>query len=81
VVTVKNTGAAAVPIASLTLSGASHALFSKTTTCGTSLAVGKTCTISVTFSPTATGSATASLSVNTGSGDGTQTVALSGKGI
>jgi hypothetical protein len=81
VVTVKNTGAAAVPIASLTLSGASHALFSKTTTCGTSLAVGKTCTISVTFSPTTTGSATASLSVNTGSGDGTQTVALSGKGI
>jgi hypothetical protein len=80
VITVKNNGAAAVPIGSLALTGASHALFSKTTTCGTSIAVGKSCTISVSFSPTAAGAATASLNVNAGGGDGSQSVALSGKG-
>jgi hypothetical protein len=64
----------------ITLSGANHTLFAKTTTCGKSLAVGNRCTISVTFSPIATGNATASLSVNAGGGDGSQTVALTGKG-
>jgi hypothetical protein len=80
VVTVKNVGATAVPLNAITLSGANHTLFAKTTTCGKSLAVGNRCTISVTFSPIATGNATASLSVNAGGGDGSQTVALTGKG-
>ena len=80
VVTVTNTGAAAVPITSITLTGANHTLFSRTKTCGTSIAVGGSCTISVSFSPTTTGVAAATLSVNAGGGDGTQTVALSGTG-
>ena len=51
--------------------------FSKTKTCEASLAVGASCTISVSFKPTTTGANKATSNVNTGVGDGTQTVALS----
>jgi hypothetical protein len=80
-VTVTNTGAVALPITSITLSTAGSQPFSQTNTCGTSVAVGTNCTISVVFDPASVGSATATLSINAGSGAGTQTVALSGTGI
>jgi hypothetical protein len=54
--------------------------FSQSNTCGTSVAVGANCTISVEFKPNSTGSKSATLNVNTGDGAGTQTVALSGTG-
>ena len=63
-----------------TLSGTNPYQFSQTNTCGSSVAVGSHCTISVVFKPTFTGSLTATLNVNAGSGAGTQTVALSGTG-
>ncbi len=80
-VKVTNTGSVALPIASITLSTMGSHPFSQTNTCGTSVAVGANCTISVVFNPAAVGSAAATLSVNAGSGAGTQTVALSGTGI
>jgi hypothetical protein len=80
-VTVTNTGAVALPITSITYSTAGSQPFSQTNTCGSSVAVGATCTISVVFNPASVGSAAATLSVNAGSGAGTQTVALSGTGI
>ena len=80
-VTVTNTGTVALPITSITLSGTNPGQFSQTNTCGTSVAVGASCTISVVFKPTATGSKTATLNVNAGGGAGTQTVALSGTGV
>jgi hypothetical protein len=80
-VTVTNTGAVAVPITSITLSTTGSQPFSQTNTCGTSVAVGAKCTISVVFDPASVGSALATLSVNAGNGAGTQTVALSGTGI
>ncbi len=80
-VTVTNTGAVALPITSITLSTSGSQPFSQTNTCGSSIAVGANCTISVVFNPAVVGSATATLSVNAGSGAGTQTVALSGTGI
>jgi hypothetical protein len=79
-VTVTNTGTVALPITSITLSTTSPHPFSETNTCGTSVAVGSKCTISVVFNPTVTGSKTAKLSVNAGGGAGTKTVALSGTG-
>jgi len=79
-VTVTNNGTAALPITGIVFSGANPAQFSKTTTCGTSVAVAGTCTISVTFKPTTTGAKHATLNVNAGGGDGTQSVALSGTG-
>ncbi len=80
-VTVTNTAAVALPITSVTFSGANALQFRQTNTCGTSVAVAGTCTISVVFKPTAIGSATATLAVNAGQGAGTQSVALSGTGV
>ena len=54
--------------------------FSQTNTCGGSLAAGKSCTISVTFTPTQSGSLTGTLSVNDNGTNSPQTVALSGTG-
>jgi hypothetical protein len=80
-VTVTNAAGVALPITSVTFSGANSLEFGQTNTCGTSVAVAGTCTISVVFKPAAVGSATATLSVNAGNGAGTQTVALSGAGV
>ena len=80
-VTVTNTGAVAVPITSITYSTSGPQPFSQTNNCGSSVAVGAKCTISVVFDPASVGSAAATLSVNAGNGAGTQTVALSGTGI
>ena len=74
-VTVTNTGAQAVPVTSLNLTGpfnlASNA-------CGSSLAADAACQLTVTFAPTQTGPATGTLTLT--DLDGTQTVALSGTG-
>jgi hypothetical protein len=81
-VTVTNTGASALAITSITLSGANYTQFSQTNTCGTPVAAGSTCTISVVFNPTFTGSKTATLSVYTGGGASTtQTVTLAGTSV
>jgi hypothetical protein len=80
-VTMTNTGSAAVPITSITFTGPNPGQFGRTSTCGTSLAIGASCTIHVTFKPTTTGAKKATLNVNAGGGDGTQTVALTGTGV
>jgi hypothetical protein len=80
-ITVKNSGTVALPITSITFSGANrHHQFSQSNTCGTSVVIGGNCTIRVVFKPTSTGSKTATLNVNAGGGAGTQAVALSGTG-
>lgn len=53
VVTVKNTGTTSYTLGSPTIVGASNTDFTDTTTCGTTLAAGKTCTYSVVFDPQA----------------------------
>jgi hypothetical protein len=75
-VTLSNSGNAPLNITGISASGD----FTQTNTCGTSLANGSSCPISVTFSPTATGNATGMITV-TQSGGGTQNVALSGSGV
>jgi len=74
-VTVTNTGTAAAPVGSITISGD----FSQTNTCGSSIAAGASCTVNVTFSPTATGTRSGNLTL-TISGI-TNTVPLSGTGV
>jgi subtilase family serine protease len=54
--------------------------FSQTNTCGSTLAAGKSCTISVTFTPTQVGALTGTLSVNDNGTNSPQTVSLSGTG-
>ena len=73
-VTVANPTSAAASVSSIATSGA----FTQTNTCGSSIAANGSCTVSVTFSPTATGSATGSLTIN--AGGVTNTVSLSGTG-
>jgi len=80
-VTVTNTGGVALQFTSIRLSSAGSQPFSQTNTCGTSVAVAGTCTISVVFNPASAGSSTATLNINAGGGAGTQSVALSGTGI
>jgi hypothetical protein len=59
-VTVSNPGSSAVSVSSVIASGP----FSQTNTCGSSIAAGGSCTVSVRFTPTATGPASGSLSVS-----------------
>jgi hypothetical protein len=75
-VTVANPGSAAASMASIGVTGP----FSETNNCGTSLAAGASCTVSVTFAPTAAGSASGTLSVNSSAPGSPLTVALSGTG-
>jgi hypothetical protein len=79
-VTVKNTGMAALPINTIEITGTNEQQFSQTHNCGSSLAVGATCTISVVFTPASAGSKTANLDVIGGDGAGVQKVPLSGTG-
>jgi subtilase family serine protease len=80
--TVKNTGSVVVSFTSggIMLAGAQAAEFSKTTTCGSTLVVGGSCTITVAFKPTAVGSASATLSIADNATGSPQKVALSGTG-
>src|SRR5207253_2740457 len=58
-VTLTNTGTAALSISGIATSGN----YAQTNNCGTSLGVGSSCTINVTFTPTVAGSRTGTLSV------------------
>ncbi|MGA2807555.1 MAG: choice-of-anchor D domain-containing protein [Terracidiphilus sp.] len=82
VVTLKNTGSAALAISSggITVSGANSTSFSATTTCTATLAAGSSCTISVTFTPKATGTLTGTLSVADNATGSPQKVTLTGTG-
>lgn len=75
-VTLTNTGNASLTVSSITASGD----FSPTNTCGSSVAAGANCTISVTFKPVAGGTRTGTLSISDDASDSPQSVALSGTG-
>lgn len=79
-ITVTNLGAASVPITSITISGTNSSDFPQTNTCGTALAGGTSCTISVTFLPAATGSRTAAVNINDSDPSSPQKVTLNGTG-
>src|SRR6202012_773304 len=73
-VTVANPTSAAAAVSSISASGP----FAQTNNCGSSIAGNGSCTVNVTFSPTATGSATGSVTINAGGVP--STVSLSGTG-
>ena len=76
-VTVTNPGSGAVSMSSIGVTGP----FGESNNCGTSLAAGASCTVGVTFSPTAAGSATGTVSVNSSAAGSPLTVALTGTGV
>ncbi len=69
-----NSGTAALTPVSI----AASANFAETNTCGNSVAAGKNCTISITFTPTATGTLTGAITIT--DNVGTQTITLQGTG-
>ena len=74
-VTVTNTGTLAATVSAVSATGP----FTQANNCGT-LAPNATCTVSVTFHPTATGAATGSVSVTSNATNSPLSVALSGTG-
>ncbi|WP_263351921.1 choice-of-anchor D domain-containing protein [Acidicapsa acidisoli] len=83
-VTVSNPGATPLVFsgAGISVTGTNASDFVQTNTCGSSLASGAKCSVSVKFTPPATGTFSANLTLidNAQSGSGTQTIPLSGKG-
>jgi hypothetical protein len=82
-VTLTNSGNAALTISSLGLTGADPGDFAQTNTCPISpstLAIGASCTISVTFTPTAEGMRTAAVSITDNAPGSPQAVPLMGTG-
>ena len=82
-VTLNNTGNAALGISSVVLAGVNAGDFAQTNTCGNSVAAGGNCAINVTFIPSAAGTRTATVTItdNTDNVAGsTQTVSLTGTG-
>jgi hypothetical protein len=79
-VTVTNAGTTTVTFTAPTIDGADPGDFHQTNNCGASVAGGASCTISITFTPTATGARDATLEVNDDGGASPQTAALSGTG-
>ena len=75
-VTLTNTGDGLLSITSIAATGD----FAETNTCGSSVAAGANCAISVTFTPVANGSLTGTLSINDDAAGSPQTVALKGTG-
>jgi len=67
-VTLQNTGTASLSLSSIAITGTNPSDFSETNNCGSSVAAGASCTISVSFTPSSAASFTATLSVtDTGS--------------
>jgi hypothetical protein len=78
IVTLTNSGGGTLNITSTTITGANATSFARTTAC-TTLAAGASCTINVTFDPTAAAALTATLAIVTNAG--TANVTLTGTGI
>jgi hypothetical protein len=79
-VTLTNAGAATLNLSGITLTGANAGDFAQTNNCGTSVAANVSCTITSTFTPTASGPRTAAITITDNAADSPETVQLSGTG-
>ncbi len=80
-VTLSDTGNTSLTLSSIGLSGANAADFAQTNDCGSGVGVSGSCTIMVTFAPSAAGSRSASLLISDNAGGSPQTVSLNGTGV
>jgi hypothetical protein len=78
--TLSNTGTTALSVTGISISGAQKGDYSQTNTCGSSLAAGSSCTISVTFAPQASGIRTAAIQIADNAWNTPQTINLTGTG-
>ncbi len=80
-VILSNTGGAALSITSIAFTGANPGDFAQTNNCGPSVAAGASCTINVSFKPTAMGSRAADLTLNNDFSSGRTGAKISGTGL
>lgn len=78
--TLTNLGTTALSITSITVGGTNAADFLESNNCGTSVAAGKSCTITLTFKPKAIGTRTATVSIADNGGGSPQAIHLTGVG-
>jgi hypothetical protein len=76
-----NSGTGTLSISGITVGGADGSDFPMTQNCGTSLAAGKSCTLTIYIKPLATGTRTGLITIKDNAGSGAQTVALTGTGV
>jgi hypothetical protein len=78
--TLTNSGTAAIPFSSLSLTGANPLNFAMTTTCGSSLAAGASCTVTLSLKPLKKATLTATLKVVNSAVGSPQCIELTGVG-
>ena len=79
-VTLSNSGTGLLHISSISIAGGSIADFSQSNNCGSTVAAGASCTVQVSFTPSATGNSSASLLITDSAGGSPQSVSLTGSG-
>jgi len=80
-VTFTNIGDSPMTISSITVAGADALDFSQTNNCGTGLAAGASCTISVVFTPAQTGPLTATVTITDNGAGYPESITMSGTGV
>ena len=80
-VTLTNVGTSSLSITGIAITGTNAGDFAQTHNCGTSLTGLKSCSINVTFRPTASGTRAGALSISDNGGGSPQTVPLKGTGV
>jgi len=76
-----DTGTAPLTVTSIVVTGSNAGDFAQTNTCGSSVAAGATCTLTVSFTPSAAGGRAASLSIADNATGSPQLVSLAGTGM
>ena len=71
----------AIPITNVTLTGTVPGDYAQTNNCGSSIPAGGSCTVTLTFRPTATGARAGQLTITSGATTSPNNVTLSGRGI
>jgi hypothetical protein len=80
IITLTNLGSVALNISGIATTGTNFGDFAQVNNCGASVAAGASCSIAVTFTPSATGARSAMVSVTDDGGGGSQQVQLTGTG-
>ena len=75
-----NEGTVPLSITQISITGVNQADFSQANNCGAGVPAGASCTVNLTFAPTATGVRTAAVSIADNGGASPQTVSLTGTG-
>ena len=80
-INLQNTGTATLTGIAISVAGTNASDFAETTTCGTTLAAGSSCAISIVFTPGAAGTRTATLQVADNASGSPQSVPITGTGV